>query len=146
MTPDALFQLTCGIGAIGWIVLFFISPFWAGWDKLVVGVVVTLLAAVYTWLNFSNFSMSNIEHFSSLSGVEEVFKNRELVVAAWVHFIAFDLMVAVWEKRNAQRHGIPHWLLLLPLFFTCMLGPLGFLLYILIRAVKTRSYLADNGC
>jgi len=100
MTPDLIFQLSSGIAFIGWLILACLSPFWASWDKVVVGIIIALLSLIYSYLNFANFSVGNLENFSSLKGVEIVFKNRELVMAAWAHIMAMDLMVAVWMKKK----------------------------------------------
>lgn len=53
----------------------------------------------------------------------------------WAHFVAFDLLVGRWVYLDGQRRGV-HPLLMAPvLFFTLMLGPVGFLIYLAIRAV-----------
>jgi hypothetical protein len=146
MTPDLIFQLSCLLTAIGWVILFFFSPFWRGWDKVTVGIVVLIPALVYTYLNASNFSLSNIKNFSSLSGVKIVFSNPYLLTAAWAHFLAMDLMVAVWIKKNSVKLGIAHWKILISLFFTCLLGPFGWVLYLLTRWIVTKKYFSENVC
>jgi hypothetical protein len=59
--------------------------------------------------------------------------------------MAYDLIGAVWMKRNSVKHGIKHVAILPALVFTCALGPLGFLIYLLTRAIVTKNYFADNG-
>ena len=144
MTPETVFQITCGIAAVGWIILLFVSPFWMRYDKFLIGVVIALLAISYTWINFSNFDPGLLKKFSSLDGVAEIFQNRFLLTAAWIHILAFDLLVAVWIKKNSVKHGIGHLLIIPAMFFTCMLGPLGFLIYLLTRWIKTKNYFAEN--
>ena len=144
MTPDTVFLITCSIAAVGWIIVLLASPFWTGYDKFVVGIVIALLALSYSWLNFSNFDPGILKKFSTLDGVGELFQNKYLLAAAWVHFLAFDLLAAVWIKNNSVKHGIGHLLILPALFFTCMLGPLGFLIYLLTRFIKTKNYFAAN--
>ena len=144
MTADSIFQITCALAAVGWIILLFASPFWMGYDKFVVSIVIALLAISYTWLNFSNFDPGILKKFSSLDGIAEIFQNRFLLTAAWVHFLAFDLLTAVWIKRNSVMHNIGHVLIIPALIFSCMLGPLGFLIYLLTRWIKTKKYFAEN--
>ena len=117
MTADTVFQITCTISAVGWIILLFASPFWMGYDKFLVGIVIALLAISYTWLNFSNFDPGLLKKFSSLDGIAEIFQNRFLLTAAWVHFLAFDLLAAVWIKKNSVKHGIGHLLIIPAMFF-----------------------------
>lgn len=144
MNPDTIFKITCIIAAIGWIILIVISPFWPKYDKILVGVIICILAIAYTTLNFANFDPDILSHFSSLDGIYSLFKNPALLLAGWVHFLVFDLMVAVWIKKNSVRHGIKHGWLIPALIFTCLLAPFGFLIYILTRWLKTKEYFADN--
>lgn len=144
MTPDTVFLITCSIAAVGWLIIIFLSPFWLGYDKFVLGIVIAILALAYTWLNFSNFDPGIIKKFGSLDGIAQIFSNRYLLTAAWVHFLAFDLLAAVWIKNNSVKHGIGHLLIVPALVFSCMLGPLGFLIYLLTRFIKTKNYFAEN--
>lgn len=144
MTPDTLFTISSIVAAIGWLVLIVLSPYWAGTDKFLVGIIIALLALLYSGLNFANFRGSDLPRFFSLDGIQALYQNKALLLAGWVHFLAFDLMVAVWIKRNSQKHRIRHLLIVPSLIFTCMLGPLGFLIYLLTRWIKTKKYFAQN--
>ncbi|MEP6596997.1 MAG: ABA4-like family protein [Ginsengibacter sp.] len=144
MTPETIFQLSSTLALVGWIVLIVISPLWLNVDKFLIGVIITLLAMVYAWIIFLNFSPGDIKKFNSLDGVMSLFQNKTLLTAGWVHYLAFDLMTGIWINRNAIMHNINHWLVVPALLFTFMLGPAGFLLYLLIRWIKTKQYFADN--
>jgi hypothetical protein len=144
MSPAAMFELTSLFAGIGWIVVLFVSPYWAGFDKFLIGLIITLLACVYTGLNFSNFSPDILKNFSSLEGVMKLFQIPDLVNAAWVHIMAFDLFVAVWIKKNSLSLGISHGWIIPSLIFTCPFGPLGFLLYLLTRWIRTKNYFSIN--
>ncbi|MCI0441883.1 DUF4281 domain-containing protein [bacterium] len=52
---------------------------------------------------------------------------------AWMHFLAFDLFVGRWAYLDSRERGISAWLMAPILFFILMLGPLGFLLYLVVR-------------
>lgn len=144
MTPDSIFQLSNTIALLGWLILVIASPFLVSFDKLLIGIVVTLFALTYFWLLAQNFKFSDMEKFSTLDGVMELFTSKIAVTTAWLHFLAFDLMAGIWIKKNAVQHGIKHWILLPCFFFTFMIGPVGVLLYLLIRFVHTKQYFADN--
>ncbi|MEP7143928.1 MAG: ABA4-like family protein [Ferruginibacter sp.] len=141
---DTLFMVTCGIAAIGWIILIFVSPFWPNYEKFLIGVLIAILSLAYSMLNFSNFDPDILSKFSNLKGILSLYENPALLLAGWVHFLAFDLFVAVWIKRNSTLHGIKHGWIIPALIFTCLLAPLGFLIYILTRWIKTKDYFADN--
>ncbi|HRE28950.1 MAG TPA: ABA4-like family protein, partial [Anaerolineales bacterium] len=52
---------------------------------------------------------------------------------AWAHFLAFDLFVGRWVYLDARERGLSAWIVSPLLALTLMLGPLGFLLYLLAR-------------
>lgn len=54
---------------------------------------------------------------------------------AWVHFLAFDLFVGRWIYLDGQERRVSSWLMAPVLFLTLMLGPAGFLLYLVVRSV-----------
>ena len=144
MTPDAIFQICSTIAMIGWLVLAVASPFILEVDKFLIGIIITLLAIVYAWLIISSFDPSDMKSFGSLDGVMKLFQNKTMVTAGWVHYLAFDLMMGIWIKRNSVQYGLNHWLIIPCLLFTFMLGPVGLLLYLLIRVIKTRNYFSTN--
>jgi Domain of unknown function (DUF4281) len=144
MTPDTIFSVCNSIAMIGWLLLIIISPFWFYTDKLLIGLVITLFSVIYIWLITLSFQPGDFEKFGTLDGVMSLFTNKTAVTAGWVHYLAFDLMVGIWIKKNSVKYGISHWLIIPCLLFTFMLGPVGLLLYLIIRFIKTKQYFADN--
>jgi hypothetical protein len=144
MSPEKIFQLCSAIAMIGWVILIFMSPFWQNTDKLLIGVIITLFSIVYAWLVISHFHMEDVQRFGSLDGVMELFQNKAITTAGWVHYLGFDLMIGTWIKKNAQKHAIAHWIIVPCLVFTFMFGPMGLLFYLVIRWVKTTKYFSAN--
>jgi hypothetical protein len=56
----------------------------------------------------------------------------------WVHFLAFDLFVGRWVYLDSQERKLTAWLVSPILFVVLMFGPLGLLLYLLVRFFLTR--------
>lgn len=52
----------------------------------------------------------------------------------WAHFLAFDLFVGRWAYLDSRERAISAWLMAPVLFLVLMLGPVGFLLYLAVRA------------
>lgn len=144
MSPDTIFQICSTIAMVGWLLLIVGSPFMIQIDKFLIGIIITLFCIIYAWLVILNFKPADVKSFSSLDGVMALFQNRTVVTAGWVHYLAFDLLTGVWIKKNALKYNIRHWVLVPCLFFTFMLGPVGLLLYLLIRMIKTKQYFAEN--
>ena len=144
MSPDSIFQTCSTIAMVGWLVLIVISPFWGSFDKFLIGIIITLFAIVYGWLMTQTFSPNDFPKFGSLKGVMELFTNGKLVTAGWIHYLAFDLFVGIWIKKNGLKYNISHWILVPCMLLTFMLGPLGLLLYLIIRTIRTKQYFTAN--
>ena len=144
MSPDHIFSLCNSIALIGWLILLIASPFWKQTDRFLVGIVVTLLSIIYVWCISQSFNAGDIEKFSTLDGVMSLFTSKMAVTAGWVHYLAFDLMTGIWIKNNSLKHGIKHTFIIPSLILTFMLGPTGLLLYLIIRAGKSRQYFGEN--
>ena len=76
--------------------------------------------------------------FSSIEAVRALFQSDALLVAGWLHYLAFDLFVGAWEVRTARAEGIPHLLVIPCLVLTFLFGPLGFLTFLILRAAYAR--------
>jgi hypothetical protein len=57
------------------------------------------------------------------------------VMLGWTHYLAFDLFTGAWEVEDAGKIGLPHWVMIVPLLLTFMLGPVGLLTYAIIRTL-----------
>ena len=79
---------------------------------------------------------------ASLDGIRALFTQDQALLVGWLHFLAFDLFVGAWEVRDSRALGINHFLVLPCLFFTFMFGPVGFLLYLILRTVMKQRFLA----
>lgn len=127
---------------IGWIILIFL-PFWKSREAYVLGVAIVLLSIVYTWLILLNFDKDLISSFNTLNGVSNLFTNKQMLLAGWIHYLAFDLLAGIYVVRNAKAHSINHWITTPALALCFLFGPVGILLYTIIRSIKTRNYLQD---
>jgi hypothetical protein len=70
-------------------------------------VVPLFFAVLYTAIVISLFGRVR-GGFSSLAGVGTLFANPWLLLAGWVHYLTFDLLVGSWELEDATELGIPH--------------------------------------
>jgi hypothetical protein len=56
----------------------------------------------------------------------------------WAHFLAFDVFVGRWVFLDARERRISAWIVSPILFVVLMFGPLGFALYLAVRAIRAR--------
>ena len=71
----------------------------------------------------------------TLPGIAAVLGTPVGATLAWAHFLAFDLFVGRWAYLDSRERAISAWVMAPVLFFTLMLGPIGFLSYLAVRAV-----------
>jgi hypothetical protein len=134
MSAEQVFSLANAIALLSWL-LIAVLPGRRWVTDVVTGIVVpAIFAVLYVALVGSAIGRAE-GGFSTLGGVASLFANRWLLLAGWVHYLAFDLLIGTWEARDARERGVPHVLLVPCLLLTFMLGPAGWLLYI---AVRTR--------
>lgn len=74
----------------------------------------------------------------TLVGVAALLGSESGAIIGWAHFLAFDLFVGRWIYLDSREKNVSAWLTALILFFTLMLGPLGFLSYLLLREIYRR--------
>lgn len=74
-----------------------------------------------------------------LGAVAALLGTPEGATLAWAHFLAFDLFVGRWAYLDSQARGVSAWLMAPVLFVVLMLGPVGFLLYLAVRALFARQ-------
>jgi len=142
-SPETLFSFANLSVLPGWLLMVF-APRWRYAAPLVCAVLIPgLLALVY--LVVISVSWGGAEGgFSSLAEVQKLFGYPYLLVVGWIHYLAFDLFVGAWEVRDSGRLGIPHLLVVPCLLLTFLFGPVGLLVYLILRAVRTRSILIEE--
>lgn len=122
----------------GWILLA-VAPAWK-WTRILSAYVIpgslSLLYLVVMMMDPGGFSGG----FTSITAVGQMFRNEWLLLAGWVHFLAFDLFVGAWEVRDAQRLEVPHWYVLPCLALTFIAGPIGLVAYFIVRAGVVRKW------
>lgn len=137
MTPEAIFSVVNLLAMCTWLVLgLFPGRRWV--TSVAAGLAVpAIFAAAYVVIVAAVFGGAP-GGFSSLPLVALLFSNPWLLLAGWIHYLAFDLLVGAWEVRDAQQRGIPHLLVIPCLALTFLFGPAGWLLYMTLRTLRQR--------
>jgi len=94
--------------------------------------------SIFSIILFPADGTSTTTDFSSLEGVVALFQDPNGVFAGWTHYIVFDALVGRMMLLDSLRRGAStkfHIFVMIPcLFFTLMLGPVGFVSYMGLRA------------
>jgi hypothetical protein len=126
MTPEELFSLVGLAAMLGWAILIFGPRRWRWLNAVPMWGLPLGLSAVYAALILSRFSGMG-GGFGSLADVRQLFSDDWVLLAGWVHYLAFDLFVGAVMAVRMDRAGVGR-LVQGPILLACfMLGPLGFL-------------------
>jgi len=138
MSAEQVFSMSNSVALLGWLILAALG--WKRWAaSLVTGAILPLVFAVlYAALIVAHWGETK-GGFGSLASVGELFSDQWLLLAGWVHYLAFDLFIGSWQVRDAREKGIPHLLVIPSLILTFLFGPTGLLLYFVVRCARSRS-------
>ncbi len=96
-----------------------------------------LLAIGYVYLSYNLYLESNIfDGFNLYYGLDElysIFANETLLLIFWLHFLAISLFAGAWIVRDSKKYLIPKIVSIPSLILTYFSGPLGLVVYWLVR-------------
>ena len=142
MKAEQIFSIANSVALLSWVILI-VAPRWTVTRKVILsGAVPLLLSAAYLILIVLFFGRAE-GGFGSLAEVMKLFTNEWAALAGWIHYLAFDLLVGTWEVKDAEKRGISHWFVIPCLVLTFLLGPIGFLLYSVLRFFLSKEVKND---
>jgi hypothetical protein len=101
-------------------------------------IVLAVFYAVFIiWGMFENFGGEG--GMDSLASLRIGFLNDKVLIAAWAHYLIFDLFVGTWIAKKCLEENISNWIKLPSLLLTLIFGPVGFLLFIVIRKLALKK-------
>ncbi|WP_187968175.1 ABA4-like family protein [Aquibium microcysteis] len=135
MDADLIFGAAGMLAMAGWLALLAspLVPRLA--DAIAVQAIPLTLSVAYAGLILA-FWTSGEGGFDSLDNVARLFETRELLLAGWLHYLAFDLFVGAWIVRTARSEAVPFWMVLPCLPATFLFGPAGYLAFAMIRYAR----------
>jgi len=137
-TTDMIY-LWLNIGVIPfWFILMFFP------SSKVCGVFVSsvfpifILSIIYLYLIYYYFiaGYDFVQNFSLYLGLDylgELFSERAFLIIFWTHFLAINLFCGSWIVSDSRKFSMSKILVFIPLVITYFTGPLGILIYWLIR-------------
>jgi len=136
---ETLFKLSGLVVLPIWALMIFL-PRWRVTKRLMSSPLVCAVpAALYASLVIPRFAeVWRAVSSPELSGIAALLGSPIGATVGWLHFLAFDLFVGRWIYLDGRERGVPAWVLSPVLFLTLMLGPCGFLLYLIVRHVRGR--------
>lgn len=144
MNPDVAFQVANPLALVGWLALL-ASPFLPRLADGVAAIAIpVLLGIAYTGIVMAHWSGAQ-GGFDTLDNVALLFQSRHMLLAGWLHYLAFDLFVGAWIVRQARGAGISFLLVVPCLALTFLFGPAGLLAFLALRlALRPSTALVTN--
>ena len=139
---DTVFTIANALALVMWVALVF-PPRWPALLAAILYLGVGLLSAAYAV--FLIAVVTGIApggeggEFSSIEGVRQIFSSDAGVTIGWIHYLAFDLFVGLWIARDADAKDFSRLVQAPILFATLMAGPLGLVLWLLVRERRARA-------
>lgn len=131
---ETLFSLGSMFVLPFWVLMIFL-PYWR-WTKRIIQSPWIIIGPSLIYVVLVVPEASNIMgEFGSLAQVTTLLSTPFGTVVSWVHFLAFDLFVGRWAYLESREYGINAFLMAPILFFTFMLGPVGFVAYLVVRTI-----------
>ncbi|KWV90506.1 ABA4-like family protein [Erythrobacter sp. YT30] len=133
------------LALIAWIGLIFL-PRWPALLSAVLYVGVGLLCLIYsvgligiaTGMISPGSDAGSLD-ISSIEGVRAFFASDGGLTVGWTHYLAFDLFVGLWIARDGDAKGVNRFIQAPILFATLMAGPLGLLIWLIVREPAARA-------
>ena len=131
---ETLFNLSNFFILPFWLLMIFL-PRWRITQRLLASLwPIVVLALIYASLLVSQLGgVAGGLLNPTLTGIASLLGTPAGAAVGWVHFLAFDLFVGRWAYLDSRKRGLSTWLVSPSLFFILMAGPLGLLLYLLVR-------------
>lgn len=155
MSWEAVFAATNAVAIGGWLLLA-AGPRGPKTMALVLYLGVGLLCLAYAlmavglhagWFEANRVAGAPPANFLdySVAGLRNLFLSDGGLVLGWTHYLAFDLFVGQWIAKDADHKGFSRLAQLPVLFLTLIVGPIGLLLWLVIREGRARRAARGNG-
>ena len=93
----------------------------------------TYLFILYkAYLGSFNFT-ENFNLYLGLNFTSDLFTENYFLLMFWTHFVSINLFIGGWILRDSQKFSINKIILAFPLITTYLIGPIGILIYWVIR-------------
>lgn len=144
---EQLFQITNTVALVAWIALVAAPGRRLVSHRLCAVWVPGCLAAAYAAVIAWRLAVAPpADDLGTIAGLRAAFADDWVFAAAWIHYLAFDMVVGAWIARDAVRLGLPWPLRTLALVLTFLLGPAGLLLHLVTRRLlRNASGVDDEG-
>lgn len=135
MNWETAFQAASTLAFAGWALLA-AAPRSARVLGMVRYGIVGLICAAYALLVALYLGRVEGGGFMSLAGVKALMSSDPVILAGWLHYLAFDLVAGLWIAGKADELGLSRIVQAPVLLLTLMLGPVGLLAFYAVMGTR----------
>jgi len=97
-----------------------------------------ILSITYVYVIYQTFLLDEpifdiFKLYLSLDNLYTVFATESFLLIFWLHFLTLNLFLGSWVSRDGVKHNMSRGLVSFPLILIYFTGPLGLVLYWIIR-------------
>ena len=148
LTTENIYLLTNWSVVPLWLLLIFLPQ--NGLTKIIVhSIFIPLVFAIlYAYLAYKIYLTENFfDGFSLYLGLDDlyaIYSNEMFLAIFWIHFLILSLFVGSWMSRDAIKYNMPKILTGIILIITYFTGPIGLVLYWLVRIFFAKKISFDD--
>ena len=103
-----------------------------------------ILCTAYVYIIYQSFLLDEpiLDFFLlyvSLDNLYTVFATESFLLIFWLHFLSLNLFLGSWVSRDSVKYNISRGLIFVPLILIYFTGPIGLILYWLIRTFYSKK-------
>ena len=103
-----------------------------------------ILAAAYVYTIYQTILLDEpvfdvFRLYLNLDSLYTIFATESFLLVFWLHFLALNLFLGSWVSRDAVKYNMPRSLVFIPLILIYLSGPVGLILYWLIRVFYAKK-------
>ena len=127
-----------------WIVLIFFPQSYLSRFFVTSIFPIVILSGAYIFMlykayfNSYNFNI-NFGLYLGLDNILDLFSNKSFLMMFWIHFISINLFTGGWIVKDSQKFSMNKIIVSIPLVITYLIGPMGLLIYWLIRMIYSKN-------
>jgi len=96
------------------------------------------LGVVYSYLLYLSYVngydfLQNFKLYLGLNDISNLFEDKLFLILFWTHFLSINLFCGGWVVKDSQMFQINKILISFPLLIIYLIGPIGLILYWVIR-------------
>ena len=98
----------------------------------------TILASFYCYVIYQTILLDEpvVEIFKLYTNFDDLyarFATENFLLLFWIHYVTLNLFLGSWVSRDGIKYKLPRGLVFLPLILIYFAGPVGLVLYWLVR-------------